>query len=34
LLKVVGPRPAYVARPEADRPDRAASRSTAFQISE
>ena len=34
LLKVVGSSPAFLARPEADRPARAASRSTAFQISE
>jgi hypothetical protein len=34
LLKVVGSSPAFLARPEAERPARAASRSTAFQISE
>ncbi len=34
LLKVVGSSPAFLASPEADSPARAASRSTAFQISE
>src|SRR5437762_12879074 len=33
LLKVVGSSPAFLAKPDADRPARAASRSTAFQIS-
>jgi hypothetical protein len=34
LLKVVGSRPAFLASPEAERPARAARRSTAFQMSE
>src|SRR3954466_1371330 len=34
LLKVVGSSPAALARPEAESPDFAASRSTAFQMSE
>src|SRR6185436_9363674 len=34
LLNVVGSSPAALARPEADFPDRAASRSMAFQMSE
>src|SRR3954452_1208801 len=33
LLNVVGSSPAFLARPEADRPARAARRSTAFQMS-
>src|SRR3954453_19019179 len=33
LLNVVGSSPAFLARPEADKPARAASRSTAFQMS-
>ena len=33
LLKVVGSSPAFLASPEAERPARAASRSTAFQMS-
>src|SRR4051795_210790 len=32
LLKVVGSSPAFLARPDAERPARAASRSRAFQI--
>src|SRR5437868_11883080 len=32
LLKVVGSSPARLARPDADSPERAASRSSAFQI--
>src|SRR5258707_9648451 len=32
LLNVVGSSPAFLARPEAERPARAASRSRAFQI--
>src|ERR1700716_1407035 len=34
LLKVVGSSPAFLAKPDAESPARAASRSTAFQISE
>jgi hypothetical protein len=34
LLNVVGSSPAFLASPDADRPARAASRSTAFQMSE
>ena len=33
LLNVVGSSPAFLARPDAERPARAASRSTAFQMS-
>ena len=32
LLKVVGSRPAFLARPDGERPARAASRSSAVQI--